>query len=271
MQHKVVVIDNLLDPPLHRNFDFCTRYYTDFKYGRTSADYEKKNDSDSRYFSKIVYNGTPDPLLQTSFNSVGDEVFYRYVCEKMKETWLPFFTFDSSRFFEEASRISHGFWVFDIHMNFRSRSMTDQWHADATPNEEVQEIFLQVLPNWNTQYRLNYQQYTCNLFVGDNFKEDETGLEIEDYGVVPWKGNRMTLLPSEMNHKVYWKDGFDSKEMRLTYTMFGILIEYDINKYKDDIRKTTPKGPLDQHNTTRKHEYKYNEERNKTKPHLFKT
>ena len=59
--------------------------------------------------------------------------------------------------------------------------------------------------------------------------------------------------------------------MRLTYTMFGILIEYDINKYKDDIRKTTPKGPLDQHNTTRKHEYKYNEERNKTKPHLFKT
>ena len=53
MQHKVVVIDNLLDPPLHRNFDFCTRYYTDFKYGRTSADYEKKNDSDSRYFFKL--------------------------------------------------------------------------------------------------------------------------------------------------------------------------------------------------------------------------
>ena len=59
--------------------------------------------------------------------------------------------------------------------------------------------------------------------------------------------------------------------MRLTYTMFGVLIEYDLDKYKNHIRTTPPDGPIDQHDHTRKHDYKQNEERNKTKPHLFKT
>ena len=53
--NEIVVIDNFLDPPLHEAFDFCTRYYTDFKYGRTSADYELQGSSDSRYFSKILF------------------------------------------------------------------------------------------------------------------------------------------------------------------------------------------------------------------------
>ncbi len=271
MQDKIVVIDDFIDPALHDPYDFCTRYYTEFRYGRTSADYEHKNDSDSRYFSKVIYNGTPDPLLQTSFRNSGDEIFYRYVFEKMKEKWIPFFTFDSSRFFEDSSKMNQGFWVFDIHMNFRSRTMTDQWHQDAASEPENDEIFIQAMPKWNSNNRLNFQQYTCNLMIGNNFREDETGLEIEEYGIVGWKANRMTILPSQLNHKVYWKDGFNSKEMRLTYTMFGVLIEYDLDKYKDYIRKTTPSGPVDQHDLQRKHDYKYNEERNKTKPHLFKT
>ena len=281
MQNKIIVIDNFLDPALLDPFDFCTRYYTEFRYGRTSADYEHKDDTDSRYLSKIIYNGTPDPLLQTSFTSAGDEIFYRYVCEKMKEKWTPFFTYDSSRFFEESSQMNQGFWVFDIHMNFRSTSMTDQWHQDAAsdqaadppngPMSPLDEIFVQAMPKWNSNNRLGFQQYTCNLMIGNNFREDETGLEIEDYGTVGWKNNRMTILPSQSKHRVYWKEGFNSKEMRLTYTMFGVLIEYDLDKYKNHIRTTTPVGPIDQHDRQRKHDYKHNEERNKTNPLLYKT
>ena len=36
----ISVIDNFLDPPMHDAFDFCTRYYGYWNYGRTSADYE---------------------------------------------------------------------------------------------------------------------------------------------------------------------------------------------------------------------------------------
>ena len=44
-----------------------------------------------------------------------------------------------------------------------------------------------------------------------------------------------------------------------------------LDKYKNHIRTTTPVGPIDQHDRQRKHDYKHNEERNKTKPLLYKT
>ncbi len=263
----ISVIDNFLDPPMHDAFDFCTRYYGDWNYGRTSADYEHTGESDSRYFSKIVYNGTPDPLMQKSFDNPGDEIFYRYVCGKLNETWHKFFTYDSSKFFTESRYVNFGLWVFDIHINFRSCSMTDQWHRDADPDISGQALFNDI-PNWNADNRIGYRQFTFNLMLGNNLSPDETGFDIETIKTIPWKGNRMVVFPSEYPHKVNWKDGVNTKEMRMTYTMFGILIEYNLDP---NMKPRDITGPIDQHDLIDSHNYKKNIERNKTKPNLFKT
>lgn len=269
MERKITIIDNFLDPPMHDAFDFCTRYYESFKYGRTSVDYDRKDSTDSRYFSKVVYNGTPDPMLQRSFANPGEEIFYRYVCGKLKEKWLPFFTFDSTKFFIESTSNEFGLWIFDIHINFRSTGMTDQWHRDASVDTQAGDIRTKI-PNWNKENVIDAQQFTINLFLGDNFEEDETGLEIEEFGLLPWKGNVMAIFPSELEHKVYFKPNFTSKEMRLTYTAFGILIQYRMDKENKEIPSTLPTTQRSPEGTI-KPDYSFNIERNKLKPNLYKT
>ena len=56
--------------------------------------------------------------------------------------------------------------------------------------------------------------------------------------------------------------------MRMTYTMFGILIEYNLDP---NMKPKDITGPIDQHDLIDSHNYKKNIERNKTKPNLFKT
>jgi len=260
----ITIIDDFLDPPMHEAFDFCTRYYSDFQYGRTSADYESSINEDSRYFSKIVYNSSEDPMSRHAFESSGDEIIYRYMVLKMNEKWQPIFTFDSSKFLTESQYRKHGFWVFDIHLNFRSRTMTDQIHFDASTHKPNEQRPTQALPNWNSENRLGFRQYTCNFMCGDNFLDNITGFEIEDYGMIPWKGNRMVIFPSDYGHKAWWNPKETSQEMRLTYTMFGILIEYrlDPSSPPRELR-----GVMDQHDLIDSHNYKkQNKERRQALP-----